>query len=124
MKSENVMNLHEDFFKSLKNEKTSLQDEKRLSAFSIENDTECLRKVKRIRNEIMMISNVLHAQRGVFETASGIAEKEMKTWKTTKSGTHHPWEDLVDARTIYTFCDRIKRLDDDAQRVEDSVQLT
>ena len=111
------MNLHEEFFKSL-------NDQKRLSALSIENETECLRKVKRIRNEIIMIDNILHAQKRVFEATLGIAEKEIKEWKTTKPNTHHPWEDLVEARTIYTFCDRIKRLDDDAHRVEDSVQST
>jgi hypothetical protein len=116
MKSEKVTNLHEEFFKSL-------IDPERSSTFSIKNETECLLKVKRIRNEIIMIDNILHAQKEVFETASGVAEKEMKKSKTNPD-TLHPWEDLVEARTIYTFCDRIRRLDDDARRVEDSVQLT
>jgi len=108
------MTLHEEFFKSLDGE-TSLQ-------LNIKGETELLRKVKRIRDEIDMIGNILHAQKEVFETISAMATREMKKHKLANPESEaHPWEDLVDTRTIYAFCDRIRRLGDDAGRVEDSV---
>ena len=64
-----------------------------------------------------MISSILYAQKEVFETVLAIAKREKKP-KPVKTD---PWEDLVVARTIYTFCDRIRRLDYNAGGVEDSV---
>ena len=70
-----------------------------------------------------MIGNILQAQKEVFETITAIATREMKKQVSAnlESVEAHPWEDLVDRRTIYAFCDRIRRLGDDAGRVEDSV---
>jgi hypothetical protein len=107
------MGFHDDFINALKSGRTGR------STNGMNEQVACLRDIKDIRDEIHIIQTTLQSQMEVFETITDTANK--KSTELELASVQTVWEDLKHEKTIYTHRERMKRLDEDAERVEKSV---
>ena len=120
--SDREVSLRRTFLRSLRDRQNGAKAQRNPNhTKDIQDEVECLREVKDVRDEVSMVENVLQSQLEVFEEVLSFFRQRNERSRSNDLREENIWSQISYNRTIYVLRRRWQRLGEDAERVEKSV---